>query len=80
MLALQAQDRLLRHFLKRSVYDVRMVPTNGMNYVVIKNKQKAILNAHPGRVQNVKHKKTLVLMHGYGAGLGFFYGKILPCW
>jgi cardiolipin-specific phospholipase len=70
-LALQAQEKLLQHFLKRCTYEVRSVPTNGMNYVVIQNKQKAILNNHPGRVQG--SKKTLVMMHGYGAGLGFFY-------
>eukprot|EP01033_Poteriospumella_lacustris_P010279 gene10279-7301_t len=70
-LALQAQEKLLAHFLKRSTFEVRNVATNGMNYVVIQNKQKAILNNHPGRAQTAK--KTLVMMHGYGAGLGFFY-------
>lgn len=74
-LALQAQEKLLAHFLKRSTFEVRNVATNGMNYVVIQNKQKAILNNHPGRAQTAK--KTLVMMHGYGAGLGFFYGKKL---
>lgn len=72
-LAIQAQEKLLKHFLKRSTFEVRSVPTNGMNYVVIRNKQKAIASDGPGGEQSPK--RTLVMMHGYGAGLGFFYGK-----
>jgi cardiolipin-specific phospholipase len=70
-LAIQAQEKLLKHFLKRSTFEVRSVPTNGMNYVVIRNKQKAIASDGPGEEQGPK--RTLVMMHGYGAGLGFFY-------
>jgi hypothetical protein len=67
LLALQAQDKLLKHFLRGTTFEVKSLPSNGMNYVVIKkqNHQQSS-NSKP---------RTLVLMHGYGLGLGFFYGK-----
>lgn len=74
-LALLAQDKLLRHFLKRTTFEVRNSPAHELNYVVLKAKNRS------NQVDSVYQKqstpripKTLVLMHGYGSGLGFFHG------
>ena len=75
VLAIQAQDRLLRYFLKRSTFEVRSSSNHELNYVVIKRNRdypKAHLQASHN---HNKKEKTLILMHGFGTGLGLFYGK-----
>jgi hypothetical protein len=69
-LALLAQNRLLKHYVK-SNYEVKSF--NSLNYVVIHGDNKY---KHHALVQN-KKEKVLILMHGFGLGLGFFYGNIL---
>eukprot|EP01031_Cornospumella_fuschlensis_P045980 gene45980-56271_t len=63
-LALLAQDRLLKHFLRSSQFEVKQTPKNGLNYVTIWNSK---------HLSPKKSARTLVLMHGFGLGLGFFY-------
>lgn len=65
-LGLLAQNRLLKYYV-RSPYEIKS--SAALNYVVVKGKTKE--NA----IQPWNRKeKVLVLMHGYGLGLGFFYG------
>lgn len=75
-LALIAQEKLLKHFLKRSVFDVRNSRNLELNYVVIHKKPATKDHLSVNNYNSVKPKaKTLVLMHGFGLGLGFFYGE-----
>lgn len=146
-LALASQEKLLAHFLKRSVFEVKATRTHHINYVVIRRKDhplnfannpdkhynsfgssnvptvqevvqkataSAMIKAEVQRGYSIvstddietvltssaennqqhvtitrggnddeakknppKKLKTLVLMHGFGLGLGFFYGKTL---
>ena len=75
-LAISAQDRLLRYFIRRSTFEVRSSSNHELNYIVIRKH-----NPYPKNhiVEINKHykpkEKTLVLMHGFGLGLGCFYGK-----
>ena len=72
-LALAAQDALLQYFLRRSTFQVKSTKEHGLNYVVVRRK--------PLQSGSLLHKdldtkkKTLVLMHGYGLGLGFFFSE-----
>jgi hypothetical protein len=77
ILALQSQERLLQHFLRRSSFEVKTTPSQELNYVVIKTKSKSIRVKPNMRSieRSVAAPRTLVLMHGFGLGLGFFYGK-----
>jgi hypothetical protein len=77
VLAIQAQEKLLRYFLKRSTFEVRSSSNHELNYVVIKRNQdypKAHL--HAAQTNHNKKERTLIMMHGFGTGLGLFYGKI----
>jgi hypothetical protein len=81
-LALAAQDAVLSHFLRRSTYQVKATQQHGLNYVVVRRKQpqpvvQALSNSisRSGAEGPQKTSKTLVLMHGYGLGLGFFMSK-----
>ncbi len=139
-LALAAQEKLLAHFLKRSVFEVKATRTHHVNYVIIRRKDhpdnfttdaSAVHSGVPSiedsankaassaiakagskstgyaaistddieavvrdarapstssqdgkdsddvRKHQPRKQKTLVLMHGFGLGLGFFYGKSL---
>lgn len=70
-MAFMAQDRLLQCFLKRSIFEKHTTYKYGVNYVQIRSKER-----QQQQVLDKKDKKpTLVLLHGYGLGLGFFYGK-----
>jgi hypothetical protein len=138
-LALAAQEKLLAHFLKRSVFEVKATKSHHVNYVVIRRKDhpdnfgdnnpigdnkipsaqeianqaassaiaspstshsyskvstediEAVLKESGNNVETNeqlitritddnkktpgKKQKTLILMHGFGLGLGFFYGN-----
>lgn len=77
-LAALAQDKLLRHFLKRTTFEVRSSPAHELNYVVLKAKNRSNQVDSVYQTQTVPRiPKTLVLMHGYGSGLGFFHGNTL---
>jgi predicted esterase len=71
-LAIQAQERLLKHFLKRSTFEVRTSGGHELNYVVI---QRAKESPRPHVPQQPRKERTLIMMHGFGTGLGLFYGK-----
>ncbi len=64
---LLAQQRILKHYV-RSSYEIKS--TNALNYVVIKGNV-TTTKVHPWQ----RKERVLVLMHGFGLGLGFFYGK-----
>lgn len=67
-LGLLAQNRLLKYYVS-SPYEVKS--SAALNYVVVKGKEKQ------GDLQPWKRKeKVLVLMHGFGLGLGLFYGTV----
>lgn len=51
-------------FLDRIEYKQKVLPVGRFNYVEIRNEHKS---AHP---------RTLVLMHGYASGIGFFYNNL----
>ena len=61
-LGLAAQHALLKHFLKTE-FEVKS--TSFLNYVEFK------VNEKP----NDREERILMLTHGYGSGLGFFFGK-----
>jgi hypothetical protein len=75
-LSLLAQDSMLKHFLKRSTYEVKASANHELNYVVFQ-RSKQFPTAHLRKSPSEK-ERTLVLMHGFGLGLGFFYGTVLP--
>lgn len=69
-LGLLAQNKLLKYYLKSS-FEVKS--SHALNYVVFKGQA---AEKRQNSVQAWKKKeKVLVLMHGFGLGLGFFYGK-----
>ena len=66
-LCLSAQDKLLKYYI-RSPFEIKQ--TASLNYVIVKGVVKE------NEIQtNGREERVLVLMHGYGLGLGFFYGK-----
>ncbi len=62
-LGLAAQSRLLKHFVKTPL---EVKSTGTLNYIDIRV-----------RTPKYRQEKVLVLMHGYGSGLGFFFGNKL---
>jgi pimeloyl-ACP methyl ester carboxylesterase len=67
--SLAAQERVLRHFLRRSTFEIKRTPKHGVNYVVIRRSD---------REQRLPmERQTLVLVHGYAMGLGFFLSELL---
>jgi hypothetical protein len=73
-LSLLAQDSMLKHFLKRSTFEVKASTNHELNYVVFQ-RSKQFPTAHLRKSSSEK-ERTLVLMHGFGLGLGFFYGTV----
>ena len=68
-LGLLAQNRLLKYYVKSS-YEIKS--SSALNYVVIKgNVKETNTSIKPWN----RKERVLVLMHGFGLGLGFFYGK-----
>ena len=65
---LLAQNKLLSHFIK-SNFESNVCQKSSLNYIEIKRKSNKSLIK-----DDIKKDKTLVLMHGFGLGLGFFYG------
>ena len=59
-----AQTRLLNHFCKGVEIESRR-SKGGLNYVVV-------CKPHASATAGVENKKTLLLVHGFGSGLGFF--------
>lgn len=71
-LALVAQERLLKHFLKSSTFEVKASAGHELNYVILRrSKQYPVAHLQ----KRGEKEKTLILMHGFGLGLGFFYGE-----
>jgi hypothetical protein len=69
-LGLVAQNKLLKYYLRSSC---EAKTSSALNYIIVKRKA---AEKRENSVQAWKKKeKVLVLMHGYGLGLGFFYGK-----
>lgn len=64
VLGLAAQNKLLKHFV-RTPFEVKSC--NSLNYVEFKTRG--------GLKPPHRSERVLVLMHGYGSGLGFFFGK-----
>jgi hypothetical protein len=61
-LGLAAQSKLLKHFVKTPL---TVKATSSLNYIeIVVNKPKH------------REERVLVLMHGYGSGLGFFFGEL----
>ena len=79
-----AQSKLLAHFCKGMHIDVRR-SSNGLNYIVCKRsaaqglviytseEPQSSQIAAPSSSSNSGSQKTLLLLHGYGSGLGFFF-------
>ena len=67
-LGLVAQNKLLKYYV-RSTYEVKS--SKALNYIVVKGNTELKENS----IKPWKRKeKVLVLMHGFGLGLGMFYG------
>ncbi|KAJ1429060.1 Alpha/Beta hydrolase protein [Ochromonadaceae sp. CCMP2298] len=64
-LALMSQQRLLKHYVKSNC---EQRSTNKLNYVVV--------NTGSKWKPYERKEKVLILMHGFGLGLGFFYENI----
>jgi hypothetical protein len=62
-LGLSAQHALLTHFVK-TPFEVKS--TSNLNYVEFRS----------ARESTGSDERVLILMHGYGSGLGFFFGKL----
>jgi cardiolipin-specific phospholipase len=92
--AIAAQNRMLQHFLK-SGYEAKQGKSSlkhgsgSLNYIEFHNRTRtthggAVKNTAPGftGIEAVpSEERVLVLMHGYGLGLGFFfanYDALLP--
>ncbi len=69
-LGLLAQNKLLKRYV-RSPFEVKS--SAALNYIVVKGKAKTDDKIQPWN----RKERVLVLMHGFGLGLGFFYGKNL---
>ena len=67
-LGLLAQNKLLKRYV-RSPFEVKS--SAALNYIVVKGKAKTDDKIQPWN----RKERVLVLMHGFGLGLGFFYGE-----
>ena len=72
---LHSLKTLLSHHCKSDIEYKSAIVSNGfkINYIEITKKKSSASMNHPGYVASKKSEKTLVLMHGYASGLGFFY-------
>jgi hypothetical protein len=69
-MGLVAQNKLLKYYVRTNF---QIKNAHALNYIVVKGNAR---DKEPGAVQPWKRKeKVLVLMHGFGLGLGFFYGE-----
>ena len=68
---LESQRKLLQQFVKRPVEHKKFVLSSGdyLNYVDVKGNSSSSTSSHQ------QSKPTLILMHGYGSGLGMFFGE-----
>jgi len=66
LLLQSAQSKLLEHFCAGLSIDSKK-SKSGLNYVVVTNKSNSSVAP--------RGKKTLVLVHGFGSGLGFFFAN-----
>ena len=64
---LMAQEKVLRHFLRRSNFQIKSTPLHGINYVTIQRTDRDL--------RPEAQRRTLFLVHGYAMGLGFFLSK-----
>ena len=85
--AVAAQNKLLSYFLKSSSSSSsssqQPSPTRCLNYIELHRKPPVVAAAAGGGGENdpPKEERVLVMMHGYGLGLGFFfanYDHLLP--
>eukprot|EP01032_Pedospumella_encystans_P027304 gene27304-30864_t len=67
-LGLLAQNKLLKRYV-RSPFEVKS--SAALNYIVVKGKAKTDDKIQPWN----RKERVLVLMHGFGLGLGFFYAN-----
>ena len=67
--ALAAQNRLLRHFVQNPVLsNDSQYQSSSLNFIEFRRaSDDSLLN------ENKRPVRTLVLMHGFGLGLGFFF-------
>ena len=75
VLLLSAQERLLRHFCGRAVTIESRRSAGGLNYIVVTARPRNE-KAPPAPVASGEPPtKTLLLVHGFGSGLGFFFAN-----
>lgn len=80
-LLLETQKNMFQKFVRRPVEHKKFILSSGdyLNYVDIRasNSSTNPSRNHPGSIpeQHKPNKPTLILMHGYGSGLGMFFGK-----
>jgi pimeloyl-ACP methyl ester carboxylesterase len=70
---LKSLQNLLGHFCKSDVvYKTAKLSNGYLNYVEVVKKT---VDGSPLPSQNERPKRTLLLMHGFGSGLGFFFNN-----
>jgi hypothetical protein len=78
------QKKMFEKFVRQPVEHKLFMLKSGdyLNYIDMKGSSSTIPAAarnHPGSIadtsENKKKKPTLILMHGYGSGLGMFFGE-----
>jgi len=69
VLLLSAQTRLLQHFCGGAVLIESRRSKGGINYVVVTSK------SAKAKAAQSEAEKTLLLVHGFGSGLGFFFAN-----
>ena len=76
---LESLKNLLGHFCKSDISFKTAKVTNGsLNYVEVVQRpepQEQLSIANSSSTATGRHKRTLILMHGYGSGLGFFFNN-----
>ena len=85
-LLLETQKDMFKKFVRQPVEHKRFVLPSGdyLNYIEMLGSQTsaggiaAASRNHPGAIPDPPQPKkpTLILMHGYGSGLGMFFGKL----
>ena len=74
VLLLSAQQRLLQHFCGRAVDIESRRSAGGLNYIVVTAAAAPAASSTPTPTPTASGK-TLLLVHGFGSGLGFFFSN-----